>query len=158
MEEAEKAVKAVRYPTSGIRGVAGSVRAAHYGNKPMEYINSANNEIFIMIAVETHEAVQNIDKLISVDGIDGIFIGPTDLSSSMGYLGNPSESAVQEAIRQIEKTVIPSAVSLSTISTSFEDAKEKFERGYDMIMLMSDTSSLSKTACDLIRQFEHTFS
>jgi 2-keto-3-deoxy-L-rhamnonate aldolase RhmA len=156
-QEAEEAVKAVRYPTAGIRGVAGSVRAAHYGNDPMKYISTANKEIFVMVAVETYEAVSNIEELISVEGIDGIFIGPTDLSSSMGHLGDPSVPEVQEAIRQIETVVIPSGVSLSTISGSFEDAKQKFERGYDMITLMSDTSTLSKIACGLIQQFANAF-
>ncbi len=153
-QEAEQVVQAVRYPTAGIRGVAGSVRAAHYGNNPMEYIRTANDNIFVMIAVETSEAVNNIFDLIAVEGIDGIFIGPTDLSSSMGYLGDPSAEEVQAAIRQIEKVVIPSSLALATISSSFEDAKNKFERGYDIITLMSDTSTLSKTACELVRQFD----
>jgi 2-dehydro-3-deoxyglucarate aldolase/4-hydroxy-2-oxoheptanedioate aldolase len=153
-DEAEQAVRATRYPTAGIRGVAGSVRAAHYGNNPSKYLETADQEIFVMIAVETYEAVENIDELISVDGVDGIFIGPTDLSSSMGYLGDPTKPQVQEAIKLVERSVIPSSSALATISGSFEDAKAKYARGYDIITLMSDTSTLSKTACDLIKQFQ----
>jgi 2-keto-3-deoxy-L-rhamnonate aldolase RhmA len=156
-EEAVKAVEAIRYPNSGIRGVAGSVRAAHYGNNAMKYLESANDELAIFIAVETYEAVRNIEDLISVEGIDGIFIGPSDLSSSMGYLCKPETPEVQKAIRQVEKAVIPSKLALSTISGSFEEAKEKYENGYDMITLMSDTSSLSKLACTLVTKFEANF-
>lgn len=154
-QEAEEAVRAVRYPTAGIRGVAGSVRAAHYGNNPMDYIHRANDNIFVMIAVETGEAVDNIDDLISVDGIDGIFIGPTDLSSSMGYLGDPSAGEVQAVIKKIEQAVVPSSLALATISGSFDDAQQKYDKGYDIITLMSDTSTLSKTACELVKQFDN---
>ena len=124
----------------------------------MKYLESANDEVAIFIAVETYEAVRNIEDLISVEGIDGIFIGPSDLSSSMGYLCKPDTFEVQQAIRQVEKAVIPSNIALSTISGSFAEAKDKYEKGYDMITLMSDTSSLSKLACTLIEQFETNFS
>lgn len=156
-DEAEQAVRATRYPTAGIRGVAGSVRAAHYGNNSMRYLESANDEIVLMLAVETFEAVKNIDDLIAVDGADAIFIGPSDLSSSMGHLGKPEHPEVQEAIRRVEQAVIPSHVALATISGSFQDAEEKYNKGYDIITLMSDTSTLSMVACNLVSEFESRF-
>ena len=157
VEEAEEVVKAVRYPTAGIRGVAGSPRAAHYTNNSMDYMNAANNEIFVMVAVETMTAVENLEEIVKIDGIDGIFIGPNDLASSMGYLCNPKVPKVQDTIKRIENIVLPTGKTLATTSGSFEDAKAKYERGYGIITLMSDTSSMSKFARGLVDQFKGAF-
>ncbi len=97
-EEAEMAVKAVKYPTEGIRGVAGSPRAAKYGNNAMDYMTTANEEIFLMVAIETPEAVSNIEEMLEIEEIDGIFIGPMDLATSMGYFGNPKAEEVQKQL------------------------------------------------------------
>lgn len=156
-QEAEQVVQAVRYPTQGIRGVAGSPRAAHYGNNSIEYLQSAADAIFVMVAVETMTAVENLPEIVQVDGIDGIFTGPVDLASSMGYLGNPKADEVQETIRKIESIVIPTGKTLSTTSGSFEDAEQKYKRGYGMVTLMSDTVSLGKLARGLVQQFHQVF-
>jgi 2-keto-3-deoxy-L-rhamnonate aldolase RhmA len=145
-EEAEAAVKAVRYPTEGIRGVAGSPKAPHFGNNSMEYMKRANEEIFLMTAVETPEAVANLDDLLKVEKLDGIFIGPMDLATSMGYFGNPQHPEVQKAIREVEAKVFASDKILATVAGSWDDAKMKYDRGYQMLLLMSDTVTLSKTA------------
>lgn len=155
--EAEDAVKAVKYPTKGIRGVAGSPRAAHFGNKSLEYFKSADNEIILMTAVETGEAVENIDEILSVPEIDGIFIGPADLATNLGYLSDPSQPAVQEAIKKIEEKVNTSDKFLSTIAKDWEDAKAKYERGYSLLLLMSDTVTLGKVGRGLVDSFNGEF-
>jgi len=88
-EETENAVRECKYPLDGIRGVAGSPRAPGFGQNIGNYLQRANQEIFIMIAVETPEALANLDEILLVDGLDGVFIGPMDLASSMGYFCNP---------------------------------------------------------------------
>ncbi len=153
-EEAERVVQSSHYPQDGIRGVAGSARAAHYGNGSMRYLSTANKEVFLMVAIETGTGVGNLEQIVNVDGIDGIFIGPNDLASDLGYLCDPSQPEVQQTIKRIEEIVIPSDKILATVSSSFEDAQAKFDRGYDMLMLMSDTTSLSKTARELINRFQ----
>jgi 2-dehydro-3-deoxyglucarate aldolase/4-hydroxy-2-oxoheptanedioate aldolase len=89
-EEAEAAVKACQYPPKGIRGVAGSPRAAGYGQNVSNYLPYANDQILILTAAETAEAVENLDHILTVPDLDGIFIGPMDLSTSLGHMGNPS--------------------------------------------------------------------
>ncbi|MBT3315171.1 MAG: 2,4-dihydroxyhept-2-ene-1,7-dioic acid aldolase [Anaerolineae bacterium] len=155
-EEAELAVKTCKYPTEGIRGVAGSPRAAGYGMNIGNYLQRANEEIFIMIAVETPEAVKNLDEILEVEGLDGIFIGPMDLASSMGYFGNPSEPKVQAAIKEIEGKVFASDKVLATTTGTWEGAQTLYERGYDMLMLMADGINLAKMAKQKMTEFrEH---
>ncbi len=156
-EEAELAVKTCKYPLAGIRGVAGSPRAAGYGMNIGNYLQRANDEIFIMIAVETPEAVKNLDAILEVEGLDGIFIGPMDLASSMGYFGNSSEPEVQAAIREVEAKVFASGKALATTTGTWEAAEELYERGYQMLMLMADGINLAKMASQKMAQFRENY-
>lgn len=156
-EEALAAAEAVMYPTLGVRGVAGSPRAAHYGNGAADYLHSANGEIYLMTAVETPEAVRNLDAILSVERLDGIFIGPMDLATSMGHFCNPKADEVQEAIALIEKKVLASGKYLSTVAGSWEDAQKKYDRGYSLVFFFSDTTSLSEAAREKLQQFRANY-
>src|SRR5262249_61073199 len=83
-DEARRAVAATRYPPKGIRGVAGLSRATRYGRVP-DYFGRADQEICVLVQVETRKAVAAIEEIAGVDGIDGIFIGPADLPPAFGY-------------------------------------------------------------------------
>jgi 2-dehydro-3-deoxyglucarate aldolase/4-hydroxy-2-oxoheptanedioate aldolase len=155
--EAEQAVKACKYPLEGIRGVAGSPRAPGYGQNLGQYLQRANNEIFIMTAVETPEAVANLEEILQVEGLDGIFIGPMDLASSMGHFGDPSQPDVQEAIHAIESKVLAAGKVLSTTTGTWDSAKILFERGYQMLMLMADGVSLAKLATQKVTEFRRHY-
>lgn len=96
-EEAARAVAAVRYPPAGVRGVAGITRATRYGLVD-NYTATADNEICLLVQVETAEALRNIEAIAAVDGVDGIFVGPADLATSMGHPGNPAAAPVRAAI------------------------------------------------------------
>lgn len=102
-EEAERAVMACRYPPEGIRGVAGSPRAAGYGMDGKNYLAHANEQIIVMTQVETRKALENIEEIASVDGLDGIFVGPMDLCCSLGYFADPKHPEVQKEIRRVEE-------------------------------------------------------
>jgi 2-dehydro-3-deoxyglucarate aldolase/4-hydroxy-2-oxoheptanedioate aldolase len=106
-----------------------------------------------MIAVETMEAVQNLDEILGTEGLDGIFIGPVDLASSMGYLGDPSQPAVQETIALIEKKVIPSDKFLGTLAVSWDKASACFEKGYQWMALMQDGAALRKAGDEAVASF-----
>jgi 2-dehydro-3-deoxyglucarate aldolase/4-hydroxy-2-oxoheptanedioate aldolase len=151
--ETEEAVKACKYPLEGIRGVAGSPRASGYAQNIGNYLQRANDEIFIMIAVETPDAIANLDEILKVEGLDGIFIGPMDLASSMGHFGDPSQPEVQAAIQEIEEKVLESGKALATTTGTWEGAKQLFERGYQMLMLMADGVSLAKLAVQKVAEF-----
>ena len=104
--EATAAVQAARYAPLGERGIAGVVRAARYGFIPMpDYLAGANRENLVITQVEHVEAVKNLDSILAVEGLDGIFIGPTDLSQSMGITGQFSNPELRRTIHSvIEKT------------------------------------------------------
>ena len=102
--EAQSAVAAVRYPPQGLRGVASMTRASRYGIVE-GYTARANDEICLLVQAETAEALRNIEEIAAVDGVDGIFIGPSDLAASMGHPGKPAhpdvKAAILDAIRRI---------------------------------------------------------
>ena len=156
-EQAVDAVKACKYPLEGIRGVAGSPRAPGYGQNQGDYLQRANDQIFIMTAVETPDAVANLDQILEVDGLDGVFIGPMDLASSMGHFGDPSQPEVQTAIRTIEEKTLASGKVLATTTGTWPNAKELYSRGYQMLMLMADGISLAKMAAGLVAEFKNAY-
>lgn len=156
-EEAEAAVRACRYPPQGIRGVAGSPRAQGYGQNVRDYLVCANDEILLLTAVETPAAVANLESILAVDGVDGVFIGPMDLATNMGYLGDPGHARVQEMIAQVEEKVLGSGKALATISASWEQAQRLYNKGYQMIMLMADGVSLAKLAAERMAQFREAY-
>lgn len=104
-EQAKEVVKAMRYPPIGSRGVGASVaRAARWGRVD-SYMEKANDELCLLVQVESKTALDNLDAILDVEGIDGVFIGPADLSASLGYpddSGNPEVLAViEDCVRRI---------------------------------------------------------
>lgn len=112
-EEAARAVAAVRYPPQGTRGVAGITRASRYGAVD-HYIARANDEICLLVQVETAEALRNIEAIAAVPGVDGIFVGPADLAASLGHPGDTGAPAVRaailDAIRRIRAAGKPAGI------------------------------------------------
>jgi 2-dehydro-3-deoxyglucarate aldolase/4-hydroxy-2-oxoheptanedioate aldolase len=155
--DAEAAVRACKYPPEGIRGVAVSPRAAGYGQNPSRYLTRANDEILIIVQVETLQAISNLDDILDVLGVDAIFIGPFDLATSMGYLGKPNREEVQAAIATIEAKVLKSKKWLGTVASSWKEAKNLYQRGYQMVTLISDGGSLGKLAAETVSKFREDF-
>ena len=153
-DEAREAVRGVLYPPQGIRGIAGSPRACGYGMDGMNYYGRANEEVLMYIALETPKSVENLDEIMQVEGVDGIFIGPFDMAASLGHLGNPGHPEVQAVIRGIEKKVIGSGKFLGTVAGGYESAKELFDRGYQLIVAMSDSAELMKQSKALVDRFK----
>lgn len=95
--EAEAAVAAMRYPPLGIRGVGGTTRATRFGRVP-NYADRCAEELCLLVQVETRTALDNLEAIAGVDGVDGVFIGPADLAASLGHLGRMSHPEVVEAV------------------------------------------------------------
>ena len=117
------------------------------------YLAHANDEIVVMVAIETPQAVSQIDEFLAVDGLDGIFIGPMDLATSMGHFCTPSAPEVREAIALIEQKVLASNKFLGTVAGDFHAAQALYERGYSFVAAMSDTTSLGKLAMQTVDAF-----
>lgn len=156
-EEAEAAVRACKYPPEGIRGIAGSTRAAWFNRNAMNYFSRANDEILIIVQIETRTAVDNLDEILGVPGVDGIFVGPMDLATSLGHIYNPAVPEVQSVIRSIEEKAGKTDKFLGTISSDWHQAKQLYARGYRLISLMSDGNALAAAAADKIAEFRKEF-
>jgi len=156
-EQAIAAVQACKYPPVGIRGIAGSPRAAGFGRDTSAYLKRANDEILVILQVETPQAIENLDAIGKVPGVDALFIGPMDLSTSMGHLGNPAHPEVQAAIATVEAKAKALGMPLGTISAGWEQAKMLYDRGYQLITLLSDVILLSKASAEALAKFREAF-
>ncbi len=128
--EAEAVVQAVKYQPRGVRGLAG-IRAADYAQQGTfaEYVETANRETLVVIHIETIAAVQQVPEIAAIDGVDVIFIGPTDLSHSLGVPGQPQHPSVQEAMQQINDAVKGTDKALGIMVTNADGARQWKERG-----------------------------
>ncbi|MFC0274365.1 HpcH/HpaI aldolase/citrate lyase family protein [Metabacillus herbersteinensis] len=135
-EEAERIVEAVKYPPVGKRGAAFSMRAADYGNVPIyEYLEHANRESFICIHIESEKAMENLDEILSVKDIDMVYIGPTDLSVSLGYGGRMDHPEVLKSIDHIYQSARKAEVKVGIHTKDSNGARMRKEWGADYIGL-----------------------
>ncbi|MEZ5871672.1 MAG: HpcH/HpaI aldolase/citrate lyase family protein [Nitratireductor sp.] len=151
-EEAEQAVAATRYPPLGIRGVSGSSRSSMYG-RVKDYFHKAQDELCVIVQVETAEALEQLEEIASVDGVDGVFIGPADLSASLGYLGNMNADEVQAAIRGAVERLARIGKPAGILSASEDDCRRYIEWGFTFVAVGIDTGLLVRTADALARKF-----
>ncbi|MFC5395936.1 HpcH/HpaI aldolase family protein [Bosea vestrisii] len=151
-EEAAKAVAACRYPPAGIRGITVSGRGSRYGRVP-DYLKRADAEICVLVQVETGEALAQLEAIASVDGVDGVFIGPADLSASLGHIGNPGHPEVQDAIKGAVERLAAVGKPAGILTPSEADARRYIEWGYRFVAVGSDLGLLTRHADALAKTF-----
>jgi 2-keto-3-deoxy-L-rhamnonate aldolase RhmA len=138
-EEAEAAVRAVKYAPRGARGLAG-VRAASYGAEPLaDYAAEANEATLVVIQVETREAVARVDEIAAVDGVDVVFVGPTDLSLAYGVPGQTSHPLLEEAYDTVAAAVAASPAALGVLVADEAGAERWRERGATYLAVTVDS-------------------
>ena len=133
-EQAELAVKATRYAPDGLRG-CGPRRAALFDP---DYLKTADEEILVICQIETREAVENIEDIVSVEGVDVSYIGPADLSASYGHLGNMGHPEVQEAIDKVYDATKAAGKATGVHQASGLTIKERMKKGYNFITIGND--------------------
>ena len=128
--EVERAVRSVKYTPRGIRGLAGS-RASEWGlREPIaEYVERANRETLVVIHIETQDAVDAIDAYLAIDGVDVLFLGPTDLSQSLGHPGDLKHPDVLAALDRVADAVVRSEKTLGIYAGSVDMTKQWLDRG-----------------------------
>ena len=144
-EEAEKAVNYSKYPPLGSRGV-GPVRAAAYGNNLREYITTANEEIIVGVQIETLAAVAKAKEIVETKGVDLVFVGPSDLTMSMGLGTERGHQKVAETMQAISKMCENSGKIPGTLAATPEEAKKWQGLGFKFIALGSDSKYLYQGA------------
>ncbi len=148
-EEARNIVKLTKYPPVGERGV-GISRGQGYGYRFQEYLDTANKDIAVIIQIEHITAVRNIDSIVDVEGIDGLFVGPYDLSSSMGRIGDVTHPEVTQAIDEVRETGIKAGLPLGIFGISADAVKPYIEKNFTMIAV--GASLLGSSAKRLISE------
>lgn len=152
-EEAEYAVRAMKYPPWGERG-AGLGRAQAYGLHMDEYFKTANEEVTTILMIEHIKAVESIEEILSVKGVDSIMIGALDLSGSMGILGQTSdptvESAIQKSLAAAKKAGIPAGI----ITTSPDQTNRRIQEGFTNLITGIDVLFLHGAARDTLSKIQ----
>jgi 2-dehydro-3-deoxyglucarate aldolase len=136
-EEARAAVAATRYPPAGVRGVSVSMRGNRYGTV-RDYQQISNDNIVISVQIESPKAVENIDAICKVEGVDSVFIGPSDLAANYGRLGNPGHAEVQAAMRTVVERAKAAGIPIGTLAPVEADARRYLEMGITMVAVGSD--------------------
>lgn len=150
-EEAEQAVYSCHYPINGRRGVAGGTRASGYG-RTAGYLANAADEICILVQVETVQALSQIEAIAAVAGVDGVFIGPSDLAASMGHLGNPGHAEVQDAIKAAAVKIKAAGKAPGILALGVEDTRRYLDWGYQFVACNVDLRILVQGVDNLIDQ------
>jgi 2-keto-3-deoxy-L-rhamnonate aldolase RhmA len=150
--EAAAAVAAVKYPPVGIRGT-GPRRPSRYGRNFTEYVNSANDQTIVLVMLEMAGALREIDQIVALPGLDGIIIGPTDLSMSLGCNGDPSQPVAQEAISTIIAKAVAAKLPFGT-GRPMDDQFEWHGRGAQLLAMGDDEMFIQQGAIRSLDAFK----
>jgi len=151
-EAARRAVAATRYPPDGIRGVSTGSRAAGFG-RIKDYPKVAGEEICVLVQIETRKGVENIAEIAAVPGVDGVFVGPADLSASLGYLGDPQNPAVQDTIAQVLAACRKAGKPTGYLTGNEAEAHKWLDAGFRFVAVGTDNGVLVKAVDELRARF-----
>ena len=152
-DQAHACVAAVRYPPHGIRGVGSAVGRASRWSSRTDYLDIADSEICLLVQAETVTALDNLEAICAVDGVDGVFIGPADLAASMGHRGKPGHPDVQNAIETAMRTIIASGKAAGTLTSDPVLARRYLELGCTFVATGVDILLFANAARKLAREF-----
>jgi 4-hydroxy-2-oxoheptanedioate aldolase len=150
-EEARAAVSATRYPPQGIRGVSVSHRANRFGRVP-NYLHTASEQMCVLVQLETAVALGNLEDIAEVEGVDGVFIGPSDLAADLGHLGNAAHPVVQTAIAEACARILAAGKPAGILAPVEADARRYFEMGFTFVAIGSDVGLLSNGSTALVNR------
>ncbi|MDC7785334.1 2-dehydro-3-deoxyglucarate aldolase [Rhodoplanes sp. TEM] len=139
VEEAERAVASTRYPPQGFRGVSIAQRSNNYGTlNPKGYFPAINDNITVLLQIETRKGVEAVDAIASVDGVDGLFVGPNDLAAAYGHLANPGHPEVQAVIRHVFDRARAAGKAAGILTGVEAEARRYLEWGATFVAVGSD--------------------
>jgi len=155
-EQARQLVKAVHYPPTGVRGVGSALARASRWNSIAGYLDHADEQMCLLVQIENKEGLANLDAIVAVDGVDGVFIGPADLSAAMGHRGNPGHPEVQEAIEDAIVRIAKAGKAAGILSADEKLARRYIELGAAFVAVGVDTTVLMRGLRDLAGKFKDT--
>ncbi len=152
-EQAAALVAATRYPPQGMRGVGAAVARASRWGAQGDYLETANDDCCLLVQAETVTALQNLERICAVDGVDGVFIGPADLAASMGHRGHPEHPQVLAAIESAIQTIVASGKAAGTLTTDTALARRYLELGAAFVAVGIDVTLLAQGTRRLAAEF-----
>ena len=153
-EEAMEAVRALRYPPEGLRGFGPGFAALRWGLSVPEYVKMANQEIMAILLIEQIGAVDRINEILSVPGIDVIMIGPYDLSGSMGLLGQVTHPKVEEAIDRVLAAAQKAKIPAGILALTPGEINRRLDQGFQFLIVGTDTGFLAGGAKNILGQIK----
>ena len=152
-EQAAALVRAMRYPPEGIRGMGAALARASRWNQVDDYANQANGQMCLLIQAETATAMRNLAAMAAVEGVDGVFFGPADLSAAMGYRGQPAHPLVHNTLLNGIATVRAAGKAAGILATDPALAREYLSAGASFVAVGLDTALLVNAARALAAAF-----
>ena len=153
-EQAGQMVRAMRYPPDGIRGVgAGSARVARW-NRVENYFQDADAQMCLLVQAETRRAIENLEAIAAVEGVDGIFIGPADLSASLGHRGNAAHPEVQAVIADAIQRIVKAGKAAGILTSNNDLAQRYLDLGAAFVAVGTDVGILAKQTVALANRFK----
>ena len=150
--EAAEAVSYMRYPPAGRRGVAGGTRATQWG-RVRDYYKRAEDELCLLVQVESRQGLENLEEIAATPGVDGIFIGPADLSADMGHLGEPRHPEVQDAIEDAVRRIRQAGKAAGILARGEAPARHWLQAGCSFVAVGVDAVLLAEAADGLAAKF-----
>ena len=152
-EQAQQLVRATRYAPEGVRGMGSALARSSRWQAYPQYVHEANQQICLLVQAETVEAMNNLDAIAATPGVDGVFIGPADLSASMGHPGNPGHPEVQAAIHDGIARILRAGKAPGILATTESQARQWLAAGALFVAVGVDTMLLASAAQDLLARF-----
>ncbi|MDL5363252.1 HpcH/HpaI aldolase/citrate lyase family protein [Halalkalicoccus sp. NIPERK01] len=153
-KEARDLVNALRYPPEGIRGIAGS-RATGYGRNMEEYVTTANGSILTIAQIETEDGLDNVAEIANVDGIDALFVGPADLSGTLGMFAEWEREEFRDAVEHVIETGHEAGVPVGTLTVDLNDIESTVRDGFDFLIAGKDTTQMMESTERAIETYEN---
>ena len=153
-EQAEKAVAAMHYPPRGVRGIGAALARSSRFNGVDDYLNKASETVSLTVQVESAEAVENAAEIAAVDGVDAIFIGPSDLAASMGLLGQQQHPDVLAAVDTTFKAVRDAGKLVGINAFNLEQAQAYIDAGASFVCVCADVQQLASATRALVEKFK----
>ena len=148
-DDARRAVAATRFPPQGVRGVANMSRASRFGTLP-NYFRSANRQVGVIVEIETPHAIEQIEAIAEVDGVDAFFLGMADLSAALGYAGVPNHPAVVDLMSRAVQRCKSLGKPVGTVAATAEVVAQHRAAGFDFVGVASDLGLMMSAAQKVI--------
>lgn len=153
---AKTMVKAMRYPPHGVRGVGAALaRASGYNSIP-DYLQTANDEVCLLLQIESRAGLAALDDIASTEGVDGVFVGPSDLAADMGFIGKPGHPEVQAAVEDALKRIQAHGKASGILIGDLALARRYVDLGASFVGIGNDVTLFAGATRKLLKDFENT--